>query len=369
MGLTESQSGLVGDGFQFAGNIVSSLINAYFQKGENARNRQFAASQAAQARQWQIEQWNMENAYNSPQAQMQRYIDAGLNPNLLYGDVGSGLGAAAPSVPQGETPSGVAPNVSFGADLSQYMQGRLLDAQIENLKSKTENQTIVNEFERDKQDAELKQKLKNLGLTDAQIDEVRSNIEVNAGKIKEMEANTKLLLGESSLIPHRRKRLVLDNAFTSATLQDSIKRFRNECRITESEADNAAKFFMYRALGEYARAEMCLKYGFKAEKDAAVADETAKLMHLDNANWYAQGADGRTLRNRYLVGLTEQSTNTGQLVGLQHAILQKYGPTKEVMSIINLGCESVESLTHSWNNLFGQYQLGNGPVRVKGLRP
>lgn len=32
-----------------------------------------------------LQNWNRENAYNSPEAQMQRYLAAGLNPNLVYG--------------------------------------------------------------------------------------------------------------------------------------------------------------------------------------------------------------------------------------------------------------------------------------------
>ena len=33
----------------------------------------------------QKEFWNMQNAYNTPKAQMQRLKDAGLNPALMYG--------------------------------------------------------------------------------------------------------------------------------------------------------------------------------------------------------------------------------------------------------------------------------------------
>ena len=32
-----------------------------------------------------VEMWKMQNQYNSPKNQMQRFIDAGLNPNLMYG--------------------------------------------------------------------------------------------------------------------------------------------------------------------------------------------------------------------------------------------------------------------------------------------
>lgn len=35
--------------------------------------------------QFNLDVWNMQNEYNTPQAQMQRYLDAGLNPNLIYG--------------------------------------------------------------------------------------------------------------------------------------------------------------------------------------------------------------------------------------------------------------------------------------------
>lgn len=61
-----------------------------FLTGENA-----AKAQNAQ----QLEWWNMQNAYNSPKAQMQRFDEAGLNPNLVYtqgnaGNAGS-VGSAA----------------------------------------------------------------------------------------------------------------------------------------------------------------------------------------------------------------------------------------------------------------------------------
>lgn len=34
---------------------------------------------------YNLELWNLQNEYNSPAAQMKRYQDAGLNPNLIYG--------------------------------------------------------------------------------------------------------------------------------------------------------------------------------------------------------------------------------------------------------------------------------------------
>lgn len=49
-----------------------------------------------------IENWNMQNEYNSPSAQMQRYSEAGLNPNLIYGQ--SNSSSALPSITPGSSP-------------------------------------------------------------------------------------------------------------------------------------------------------------------------------------------------------------------------------------------------------------------------
>lgn len=75
----------------FAGGVIGAGMGA------------LDAYQDKAAYKWQQKQniklWNMQNEYNSPKAQMQRYIDAGLNPNLIYsqqntaGDIsGSTLG-------------------------------------------------------------------------------------------------------------------------------------------------------------------------------------------------------------------------------------------------------------------------------------
>lgn len=48
-----------------------------------------------------VANWNMQNEYNSPAAQMQRYQAAGLNPNLIYGQGNNGNATSTPTVAQG----------------------------------------------------------------------------------------------------------------------------------------------------------------------------------------------------------------------------------------------------------------------------
>lgn len=66
------------------------------QQQENVKNRQYNLMLAKQQNQWNLEQWNRENAYNDPTAQMQRLRNAGLNPDLVYGS-GSAANLSAPS--------------------------------------------------------------------------------------------------------------------------------------------------------------------------------------------------------------------------------------------------------------------------------
>lgn len=95
-GLTSAAASVIAAGIAAAGSATASAINN--RGGKRSQRRAFKYNQQLQEQQhqyqkeaaeasWsrQLEAWNMENAYNSPKAQMQRYQDAGLNPNLIYG--------------------------------------------------------------------------------------------------------------------------------------------------------------------------------------------------------------------------------------------------------------------------------------------
>lgn len=77
-----------------ATGIGGSIIAPYLigkrqinsQESINERNIQVDNERIAQQRQWALEDWDKVNAYNAPSQQMQRYLDAGLNPNLIYGN-------------------------------------------------------------------------------------------------------------------------------------------------------------------------------------------------------------------------------------------------------------------------------------------
>lgn len=69
-----------------AGGMVQGARNRRAQRKENRAQRDWAREMYDLQNQRDIEFWNMQNAYNDPAAQMQRLKDAGLNPNLVYGN-------------------------------------------------------------------------------------------------------------------------------------------------------------------------------------------------------------------------------------------------------------------------------------------
>lgn len=128
----------------------------------------------SRARQYAIEDFNMENAYNSPAAQKQRYIDAGLNPYLMMsgdnasvGQMESTSGAQAPGAPQLNVPE-VQDYVSPALDRMVSGMGQTINAVLQaeqaaglasdnRVKRATETQRILQErLENDKRIEQLK---------------------------------------------------------------------------------------------------------------------------------------------------------------------------------------------------------------------
>lgn len=133
MGLLDTV-GKVVDIVKMPFDIGSSLVNANQQK--QAQLRQNRINQQNQELEFKrnLEMWNLANQYNSPKAQMQRYSDAGLNPNLIYGQGTSGNTSTLPKYTAPERRSSAfVPD--FTQVLSQYQDMRIKNAQIKGLEA------------------------------------------------------------------------------------------------------------------------------------------------------------------------------------------------------------------------------------------
>ena len=84
---------IIGGAAALAGGLVGGLFNRKSQSSANKVNIQLAREQ----QQFEQKMVQQQNEYNSPAAQMQRYAQAGLNPNLVYTQGSPGNQTSLPS--------------------------------------------------------------------------------------------------------------------------------------------------------------------------------------------------------------------------------------------------------------------------------
>lgn len=123
----------------------------------NVKNRKFTREMYKTQRQDALSDWAMNNEYNSPRAQMQRFQEAGLNPNLIYGQMSeaSPVRSSAASGGQAEAPKG---------DFTKYFSLKQQSAQTDLLAK----QLSIADAEVRLKDAQTLATIANTGLTETQ---------------------------------------------------------------------------------------------------------------------------------------------------------------------------------------------------------
>lgn len=149
-----------------------------------------------------LEQWNRENEYNAPKAQMERLRDAGLNPNLVYGNGNNTAGTAAssPSYGLAEAPNiigeiGKVMQYNMMQTLNMMQQIQQTQAKVDTMESQRslwDSMRILNGFRSAGLDFQNKiQKTFGMDLASASLSNLVQNIEktksevaVNGSKIQ-----------------------------------------------------------------------------------------------------------------------------------------------------------------------------------------
>jgi len=120
--------------------LAGQGINAATQSANNRKSRQWNEMMYAKQRQDSLSDWAMQNEYNSPQKQMERLRNAGLNPNLVYGS--GAVANSAQQVKQTDVKSWSpqAPQFQPEQALTAFQDTKIAQAQYDNL---TTNRTIM----------------------------------------------------------------------------------------------------------------------------------------------------------------------------------------------------------------------------------
>lgn len=133
--------GLVGG----LGNVATSLINNHYQQQANEQNIRAQKDINNQNIENQWKMWNATNEYNSPVAQMARYREAGLNPNLIYGQGSSGNATQA-NIGTAQAPQVQAKqmqNAQIFSQASQYMSLLLQQEEVQSKQIDNEIQSSI----------------------------------------------------------------------------------------------------------------------------------------------------------------------------------------------------------------------------------
>lgn len=115
-------------------DIFGGLVSYGLNRAGQERSFVMQKELQSDAQKYNTLMWNLNNQYNSAEQQMARFNSAGLNPNLIYGQMQNGM--AAPTISAGSAPgSAGAPGMSS----LETAQLALLHSQKKNIDADTEN--------------------------------------------------------------------------------------------------------------------------------------------------------------------------------------------------------------------------------------
>lgn len=153
-------AGMVVAGMNNAANISSQVMT-------NAQSLAFSEYMYDKQRKDALSDWNMQNEYNSPAAQMQRLQEAGLNPHLVYGRGADNTSASVRSSQQGSS-NLKAPH----SDVQSLLLGSQLAVQqatARNIAAEAANKEFDLAYKEDARDS-------NLGLLGSKLDKLKADL-------------------------------------------------------------------------------------------------------------------------------------------------------------------------------------------------
>lgn len=123
-----------------ADSAIGNLMSGFFNNRSYNKTKKLMAYQ----NQLNIENWNRVNEYNDPKNQMARYRNAGLNPNLVYGNLQNSA-AGEISSPNAHQEQAQSKGTNFSQSLMQYYaiqnykkQNEVLSAQADGIKAEAQ---------------------------------------------------------------------------------------------------------------------------------------------------------------------------------------------------------------------------------------
>ena len=260
MAFKDYASSIISGGASLAGNIIGAIqgnknIDKQIaaQREENQKNRDWNRAMAELANTWSIEQWNRENAYNTPASVMARLREGGVNPDLFYSNSGQNLAASSPNViptPASDPVdvSALGSKATVGDITNNVVSQSLMTAQVKKLNADTKKSGQETENLKIEGTILSADALTRAALNEQALEIGKSTIYVNhsiaelnhkekelvSAKISEVAANTGLLYEKADEVKANIRNINANTAATRFGMMMRTKEFRQ--RVAEFQA-------------------------------------------------------------------------------------------------------------------------------------
>lgn len=250
---------LLGNVIGAGANIAMNAANNRFNAQQSELNRQYQTAEREAAQEWNLDMWNMQNQYNTPVAQLDRLLAAGINPETAVGmlsengntagqlstsgQAGSQASAAGMAQP-GDLISGAVMNAAQIANINAQtdktkaeagMVVRLGEAQIKDLEASAYSKVKAGELS----EANAKQIVEMLPLlkdkTTTETSQMNKNIDVLDKQLQKLDAEVRNIDENTNLLGEQKRGVSLDNA-----RKQFLKDFRDKTGIDLEINNNVA---------------------------------------------------------------------------------------------------------------------------------
>jgi hypothetical protein len=201
--------------------IGSTLFNTGSQVYANQQNRR-----------WALQDWERQNRFNSPIQQMQRFKEAGLNPNLIYKQSNE-------SAPVRSTDF-VAPQIQEGAleILGKSNAIQVQELNLESMRLRNQNQMLQNEVLKE-QLPDLKQK----PFLQNRVQEATYDTLQEGANLKRQERSQKDTINPLEAIKLKKQNDILDEQFIALSQSNEFNKLSRpiQLQIAKATRDNLGK--------------------------------------------------------------------------------------------------------------------------------
>lgn len=314
---------LVGSGVGAAADYYINERNNAFNAMQSQLNRQFQTGEREASQDWNLEMWNRQNSYNLPSAQLDRLLQAGLNPVTAMSLL-SETGNTATSLPQSSPQAGSAASAAGMSQPGDQIASALnRAAEYEKTKEVTKGQSIENEWN-------PKLKKQTLANLEKENDAIVARSGLDEAHADQLRQLTPLLVKKT------RQEVV--------NMKASLKQINKEVQKMDSEIDLLKKDIT------------------KVEKESAVLEEEAlkvkqdRLRQLEQTRydkWLADfvEANGFDPKSEPMEALIQCLANgkIGIIEGMLDNILSTLPRVVDAV-VTGIGDAIGKSLLNQWNN-------------------